>query len=356
MDEYNSSIFLHAKDIKISKETELLLNRATGVYNQNFDKKTWYGRCLFLSWYCSRASCKFCFRATRNHQQKFADKYKRSIESLLLEALFCRKFNWRIEFLTGGYDIVPFEELLDIIKNIKAVYEDKIWLNLGYFNEEQLEQLKPYVEGICSSMETLNPELHKDICPDKPIEPYEEMFKKIKGFKKSIAIIVGLGDTIDDMKYLYDFIEKYDLDRITVYPLKPVPGTIFKKGPSTDEYLQWLALLRIKFPKLEIIAGTNLRRSEEAGLMMRAGANAITKFPATKQFATKKAEIITDLIKHEDRSFISNLTSLPEIDWNKEIDNLQIDRSLKERMKEKLPSYLKVFNNPVDEDKAYSIQ
>jgi len=29
---------------------------------------------------------------------------------------------------------------------------------------------------------------------------------------------------------------------------------------------------------------------------------------------------------------------------------------LKEKMKEKLPSYLKVFRNPVDEDKEYSIR
>ena len=346
--EYNPNKFLKVEDIKISKETNLLLEQATEIYNENFNNKTWYGRCIFISWYCSIGDCKFCFRSTQKHQIQHPEDSKRSMGSILLEALFCKIFNWRIEFITGGYGIMPFPQLLEIIKNVSSIYEEKIWLNLGVVSNEHLEQVKPYVKGICASMETLTPKVHEHVCPSKPIQPYDEMFTNIKDFKKSVAVIVGLGDKIEDMEYLFKFIEKHKLNRITVYALKPVKNTKFTEGPSVEEYVQWLSKIRIRFPKLEIIAGTNLRRSEEVGYLMKAGANAITKFPATKQFSTERAKLVEKLIRDEGREFTSNLIHLPNIDWEKEIDNLKIEDIYKEEMRNKLPSYLKTFNNPKD--------
>ena len=287
---YNPKKFIHVDEINVSPQTEELLKEAETVYTKNFDGKTWYGRCIFISWYCSLGDCTFCFRSTQRHKKIHPETSKRSMGSILLEALFCKLFNWRIEFLTGGYGIMPFSEIMEVAKNVSLVYGEKLWLNLGVLSEEHLEQCKPYVKGICASMETLTPEIHEKVCPSKPIEPYDKMFTSLNGFKKSIAVIVGLGDKIKDIEYLFKFIEKHQLDRVTVYALKPVAGTEFTEGPTVDYYLQWLAKLRIRFPKLEIIAGTNLRRSEEVGHLMKAGVNAITKFPATKQFATKKAK------------------------------------------------------------------
>lgn len=348
---YNSHKFLHVKDITLTAETELLLLQAEKIYSQNFTNETWYGRCIFISWYCSLADCTFCFRSTNRHKDMHPATSKRSMGSILLEALFAKIFNWRIEFLTGGYGIMPFPELLEIIKNTSLVYGEKIWLNLGILSKEHLEQCRPYVKGIYASLETLTPKIHDSVCPSKPIEPYDKMFQELKDFRKSIAIIVGLGDTIEDMQYLFNFIAKHDLDRVTVYALKPVKGTPYTEGPSPDEFLQWLARLRIRFPKLQIIAGTNLRRCEEAGYLVKAGANAITKFPATKQFATKKAHLVAQLITEQGRNFISNITDLPDIDWHQEIDNLNIKEAYKTEMKEKLSPYLKTFSNPVDKDK-----
>lgn len=350
MNNYNPNKFIHLNDIKISKETEKLLKKAQEVYKENFTGKTWYGRCLFLSWYCSIGDCKFCFRSTDRHKNVHPETSRRSMGSVLLEALFCKIFKWRIEFLTGGYGILSFEDLLEYIKNVNLVYGEKIWLNLGVLTKEHLDKIKPHVKGICASLETLTPEIHEYVCPNKPLKPYDEMFNNLTGFKKSAAIIVGLGDKLNDLKHLFAFVEKHSLDRLTVYALKPVKGTEFTEGPSVEEYVQWLAHIRIRFPKLEIIAGTNLRRSEEAGYLIKAGANAITKFPATKQFATKKAQLVEKLVKKEGRNFISNLTVLPDVDWEKEIENLPILEKYKQEMKEKLPNYIRTFQNPHDID------
>ena len=112
------------------------MEKASEVYNQNFDNNVWYGRCIFISWYCGRGTCKFCFRSTQKHKIKHPETSRRSMGSILLEALFCKLFNWRVEFLTGGYDIMEFESLLEIIKNVSKVYGDKLWLNLGVLKPE----------------------------------------------------------------------------------------------------------------------------------------------------------------------------------------------------------------------------
>lgn len=249
---------------------------------------------------------------------------------------------------------MPDKDKLEIIKNISLVYGEKVWLNLGIMNQRQLEKVKPYVKGICSSMETLHPELHKKVCPNKPIEPYDKMFEEMsENFKKSIAVIVGLGE--DDIEYLFDFVEKHALDRVTIYALKPVPGSPHQVAPSVDEYVRWIAQLRIRFPDLEIIAGTNLRRCEELGHLMRAGANAFTKFPITKQFGTKKAQLMVDLIQREDRVFTGEFLDCSGIDWDAEIERLPIKEEYKEQMRERLPSYLRRFEEAKDRDKEVTV-
>ncbi|MFA6461958.1 MAG: radical SAM protein [Candidatus Woesearchaeota archaeon] len=330
---------------------EDLIAQASQVYKENFSPVTWYGRCIFLSWYCDLGTCKFCFRSTQKHKIRFAPDAKRTISSVLVEAILCKKIGWRIEFLTGGYRIFPNKDLVEMARLVSKVYEEKIWLNLGVISKEDLETFRPYVKGIVSSIETVEPELHLFVCPDKPIEPYEEMFNYANDFKRSMTMVIGLGEKREDFLLLTKFIEKHKLDRITFYALKPVKGTIFENsnGPTTEDYLWWLASTRIKFPKLEIIAGTTARRYEEVGQLMKAGANAFTKFPATKMFGTRQAHQIEKDIKAAGRELRGSITQLPSVDWNAEIEKIGLDPELETDVKEKMKIYLKRMQNNIDE-------
>lgn len=327
-----------------------IIEQANKTFLENWGKEVYYGRCIFLSWYCERGTCKFCFRSTIHHKVKHAKSAKRSMASILVEAVLAKNLGWNIEFLTGGYGIYPFDELLEIIQNVNKIIGKKVWVNLGAFSKEQLEQLRPYVEGICASIETVEEELHDYLCPDKPIKPYSDMLKEAKelGFKTSIAIIIGLGEK--NIELLHRFIEEHKLDRITFYALKPVKGTIFenKQGPTTEYYADWIAKTRIRFPKLEIITGTTARRYQEAELLFKSGANAITKFPATKLFGTMQAETIEQGAKKAGRTFKGTLTKLPDTDWDKEIDILDLCPKIKEQLKEKLRQYLHSMENNIN--------
>ena len=254
--------------------------------------------------------------------------------SLLTEIILAKHLNWRIEFLTGGYKIYSLKELVNITKTLSEAYGKKLWLNLGALKEEEIKLFKPYIEGITASIETTEPSLHNKVCPDKPIQPYKDMLNKIKDLKKSITIVIGLGET--DIDSLHKFIKEHNLDRITFYALKPIKDTPYTKGPTTEHYLKWIKATRKAFPKLEIIAGITFRRYKEAPLLIKAGANAITKFPITKKFNSEEAQYIQNI-----ENFESNLTKLPDIDWNKEVDKLNISEELKQQTKETLKNYIK---------------
>jgi len=306
-------------------------------------EKTWFGRCIFLSWYCEKGTCNFCYRSTIKHRIKHAKTAKRSIASILADAIIGKNLGWRIEFLTGGYGIFEFDEIIKIAKYVSEIYGYKIWVNLGVLKQEEMEKLRPYVEGICASIETIDPKLHNSICPDKPIEPYSDMLKLAKkiGFKTSITIVIGLGEKKQDFELLEKYIREHKLDRITFYALKPVKGTPYTKSPEPGYYSWWIAETRKNFPDIEIMAGLTPKRVDYVKDLLEAGASAITKFPAIAQFNSEKAKLIERLAKEAKREFEGSLTKLPEIEWNKKVDNLDLDKKLKEEIKKKVDIDLK---------------
>ena len=310
-------------------------------------KKVWFGRCIFISWYCDVGTCKFCYRSTQKSRIKHAEKAKRKLSSLIVEAILAKNLGWRIEFLTGGYKVYPFEELLNITKTISEVYGEKLWLNLGAITKEELKQFQPYIKGVVASIETISPELHKEICPDKAIQPYEQMLKDAKelNLKTSMTLVIGLGEKPEHFPLLKQFIEKHNLDRITFYALKPVKDTPYEQGPTTEQYCYWINETRKAFPNLQIIAGTTARRTNEVSQVLKAGADAITKFPATKKFNSEQAQELEQQIEQANCEFTSTLTKLPNINWEAEVNKLNLSPELESETKQLLSSYLKKMSN-----------
>ena len=307
-------------------------------------KTTYFGRCIFLSWYCERASCKFCFRSTTKHKIKHAQNAKRSIPSILTDAIIGKNLGWQIEFLTGGYGIFDFKEIVNIAKLVSKIYNEKIWVNLGALKKSEMLKLKPYVEGICASIETIEPKLHNKVCPDKKIKPYSDMLKIAKelGFKTSITIVIGLGEKKEDFKLLKNYIEKYKLDNITFYALKPIKETEFEHVPSPNPkyYAWWIKQTRKSFPNIKIMAGLTPKKVDYTKLLLESGATAITKFPAIRQFNSEKAKQIEKMAKEANRKFQGSLTKIPNINWDKEINKIKVDKKTKEQVKEKLEQSL----------------
>jgi biotin synthase-like enzyme len=165
---------------------------------------------------------------------------------------------WNVEFLSGGYGSFDTHEVKNIAQKIYSITGKPVWLNLGITNE--LEEYGTEIAGITGAVEVANPKLHQKICPSKSLEDIIEMLEIAGdlGYKKSITIILGLGETPEDNKYMWDIIDDVGIDRVTFYSLNPHKDTIYENSPQPASlyYAGVVAATRIKFPSLEIITGT----------------------------------------------------------------------------------------------------
>lgn len=281
--------------------------------------------------------------STQKDRIKDPKKSKRSKESILAEAIICKNLGWEIEFISGGYESFDFNEIIDLIKDINKITGKKQWINMGVLPEEKLLKLKPHIEGFCGAVECINKNVHDEVCPSKSIEEIEDTFKICEkhNIKKAMTIVIGIGETIEDFPRLKSFIKKHSIERITFYSLNPHKGTIFKESPTIGYYKEWIKKTRDSFPNLHIIAGAWYDKAEYFSELLKAGATNITKFPVIKYFNSDAAKEVEHQIKLADRTFKGSLTKLPKIDWNKEIERLDLDQELKEQIKTKLDQYLK---------------
>jgi biotin synthase-like enzyme len=320
-----------------------LINQAEKTYKENFSPVTWFERAIFISWFCAKPTCKFCFMYTIKDQIKVPRQARRRLESILAEALIAKICNWEIGFVSAGIASFSTAELREVLEGIFKVTGKKQWLNLGVLRESQIKELLPFIEGITGTVECVNETLRNDIVPDKPLDKIEEMFKIADKYnlKKSITIIIGLGETIEDYPKLKEIFTKWKIDRINFYRLVPHEGAMKLPGPTTEYYIEWIAKTRIDFPKMTIIAGSWPDKTIEIPLLLQAGANAITKLPAIKNFGKKPAFEIEEGAKKAGREFLSKLTVYPDIDIDEELAKLGLDDGLKERIKAKYMNYYK---------------
>jgi biotin synthase-like enzyme len=307
-------------------------------------KTTCFERAVFYSWACQlEECCKYCYMSTLPKEKRTKEKV-RSFASLLAETIIIKKLGWDYGFLSGGIGVFSDDKLLDLLKKTNEIMREKIWINVGILSKEQMTLSKPYIKGVVGTVEVLNSELHKKICPSKPIAPVEKMFEHAKelGLERAMTIIVGLGETINDFELLRRFISKHGITKIHVYGLNPQKRTMFENAepPSVGYQAEWIRMVRKAFPDMNIQAGIWLDRVDYVAELLKAGANSISKFPALKKFGSEEAKEIERQAGLAGRKFVGSLTKLPKINWEREVDKLKLDSVLKEKIKKKLALYI----------------
>ncbi len=320
-----------------------LITKADNIFKQHFPATTWFERAIFFSWWCGIRDCQFCYMSSQKNSKK---EYSiRSEASILAEVWLCKKLGWPIGFFSGGINAFSADKVLDMLKKINLI-QGKVWLNVGPLSKLLLEKYEPYIKGVVGSTETINPILHKKVCPSKPLEPYYAMFKTAHRLRLETAMtfIVGLGETREHFSLLIDVINKYHITKIHVYGLVPHEGTAFAdaQSPTEEEQAWWIAQLRIAFPTLDIQCGIWSDRIERTHVLLRAGANSISKYQAIKLFARQTSADIEKEAKKAGRIFNGTLTKLPELSIN-EIDAYNFSPLLTTHIKHKTEEYIAVM-------------
>lgn len=310
-------------------------------------KEACFERAIFYSWACRlEHCCSYCYMSTLPREKRTEDRV-RSFASLLAETILTKKLGWDYGFLSGGVGVFDDDKIADLLEKTNGIMGEKVWINIGILTKEQMLRFRPFIKGVVGTIEVLDPELHRKICPSKPMEPVEKMFDEAKelGLERGMTLIVGLGESIDDFSLLKRFIGKHSISKIHIYGLNPQKGTIFEDAepPSIEYQAEWIRRIREAFPGIDIQAGIWLDRAGYVGELLRAGANSISKFPALKSFGSKEAKEIERQAGFAGRRFRGTLTKLPDLsdaDWDAEVDRLSFDDELKAKIKEKLRSYL----------------
>ncbi len=293
-------------------QTIELLQEANKITLAEHGKQITLERAIFLSWWCDKGDCAFCYMSSQKPKIKEPEKARRKVESILAEAEITRRMGWNIEFLSGGYGSFKTPEIKSIAEKILSITGKPVWLNLGITKE--LEIYGDEIAGITGAVEIANPDLHQNICPSKSLEDIIEMLELAGelGFKKAITIILGLGEKPEDTKYLWNLIEELGIDRVTFYSLNPHKDTIYENSPQPASlyYANVVAATRIKFPLLEIVTGTWIDNLANIGPLILAGANGLTKFPLFKMYGTRYGKRVEEEVQWTGRYLQGTFTDL----------------------------------------------
>ena len=311
-------------------QTLELLNESNKITLKEHGNKISLERAIFLSWWCERGDCKFCYMSSQKSRIRRPETARRNEESILTEAELTRRIGWNVEFLSGGYGSFTTPEIKNIAQNIYKITGKPVWLNVGITKD--LEAYGDEIAGVTGAVEVANPQFHDKICPSKSLGDITEMleFAGDLGFKKGITIILGLGETPEDLKYLWDMVEDVGIDRVTFYSLNPHKDTIYENEPQPASlyYAGVVAATRIKFPKLKIITGTWTDNLANIGPLLLAGANGITKFPLFKMFGTGRAKRVENEVLWAGRTLEGTFTDFDRL-CNGEVPHPKLEPFIK---------------------------
>ena len=295
-------------------------------------------RAVFLSWWCDKGDCAFCYMSTQKNKIKDPKKARRNISNIYAEAEMCKRLDWNIEFLSGGYESFTTQEIKEIATTIKDITGDGVWLNTGITDE--LNEYGSEIKGITGAVEVANPQIHENVCPSKKLDDISNMLDIAGdlGFKKAITIILGLGETLDDVQYVIDYIKDHKIDRVIFYSLNPHKETIYANSsqPASLYYAQVVAQVRLAFPDIEIICGTWIDNLANIGILILSGANGITKFPLFKMFGTKYGKRVEEEVKWTGRELKGTFTDKSKLGEKKSDVSPELDKFIKRYVKESL--------------------
>ena len=245
-------------------------------------------RAVFLSWWCDKGDCAFCYMSTQKDKIKDPAKARRNVNNIYAEAEMCKRLDWNIEFLSGGYKSFTTQEIKQIATTIKDITGDGVWLNTGITDE--LNEYGSEITGITGAVEVANPEIHNNVCPSKKLEDISNM----------LDVAGDLGQ----------------------------PASLYSA--------QVVAQVRLAFPDIEIICGTWIDNLANIGILILSGANGITKFPLFKMFATKYGKRVEEEVKWAGRELKGTFTDKTKLGPKKSEISPDLDKFINRYVKESL--------------------
>lgn len=258
------------------EELLLLLNGAYKIRRHYYGNKVKLNMIINTKSGLCPEDCGYCSQSVRSSAP--IEKYRMMEKDQIVEAA-----EKAYSLGAGTYCIVAsgrgpskkeIETVVGAVEEIKEKYPMRICACLGLLKSEQADQLK--AAGVDRYNHNINTSksYHEAITTTHTYDDRTETVRHVKdsGMSPCSGVIIGMGETKEDVVMMAKSLHALDADSIPVNFLHAIPGTILENAePLTPAYcLKVLSLFRFINPSKEIrISGgreVNLRSLQPLGL------------------------------------------------------------------------------------------
>ncbi|MBU0468886.1 MAG: biotin synthase BioB [Candidatus Omnitrophica bacterium] len=270
------------KELPLDKETALSILTSKDIelislINATFKvRKEYFGKTISIhiinniqNGYCPE-DCKYC--AQSKDSSADIDQYTmKSDEDIVKEAKAAyEKGAFRYCMVSSGITPNPdrIEHIANVIRKIKSLYNIEVCISAGILDKEKLSILKDAGADRINHNINTSESLYPNICTT---HKYSDRLRTISlakeiGLQVCSGIIIGMGETAEDIIEMALTLNKMRVESIPVNFFIPIEGTRIKYISLLDpEYcLRVLCLFRLLNPKadIRIAAGRELHLRE----------------------------------------------------------------------------------------------
>jgi biotin synthase len=232
-----------------------------------------------ISSFCAK-NCNYCAMRASN---KELERYRMQADQLLAIAAEIHGAGIPIIFFQGGQDRLSDPMLMEVIPEIKRIYNLEVLLCLGERPREVYEKFAQLgAESYILKFEVGNPEMHQQII-NTPLQRRIDCIRDLQsiGYRVGTGNIVGMpGQTLDNLVEDMELAIELDTDFMSSSPFVPNPNTPLSDGPMGDvsTTLNIMAIYRLLKPEALIPTVSALEKIRPDGQLagLNAGANVMT--------------------------------------------------------------------------------
>jgi biotin synthase len=225
--------------------------------------------------------CRHCsWRAPGKMMKKYTAT-KTTVSEAVSRAKHIEKSGLGRVYLVSGWmkDALP-SFFFDCVENIRKNTQLEIVANFGGITKPDLARLKEAgVDGINCAIETTNTQVFYQL---KPGDSYEARFNTLRdakemGFKTCTNLIIGIGESIEDIDNSIRVVDELGLDFLSVSSIQPTPFTETEDWDRPKPYLLGRigAAARISLTR-NIDMSMSFDSTQDLHWGMRCGANAFS--------------------------------------------------------------------------------
>ena len=262
------------------EDMEKLYAAARETRKEIFEDKVFLYGFVYFSTFC-RNNCNFCYYRNSN----VIERYRKTPDEIVELAKKLAESGVHLIDLTMGEDMKyhqeDFESILEVAKRTKKETNLPIMISPGLISHELIEKFADLgSEWYALYQETHNRELFSRL---RINQSYDErmsakLYAKEKGMLIEEGILVGVGETIEDIADSVIEMGKEGASQIRVMSFVPQKGIPMEHQitPSRDLEYNIIAAMRILYPDLLIPASLDIDGISGLRARMNAGANVIT--------------------------------------------------------------------------------